>query len=159
MRPADETSAEINALSENRVMQKCMSFLIHGAWGPIWNHSRRGGLHKGTRLCENPPGPPGTASVIATWGVQTSWNRLPKGLLQRSRAHGISESTTIHSRPKSQASHTAKFDSGLLFTQSGTVLQQPGDLRVFNGSCVAKRYCIIDSIGNTFCAMLIGYVW
>ena len=29
----------------------------------------------------------------------------------------------------------------------------------FNGSCVAKRYCIIDSIGNTFCAMLIGYVW
>ena len=79
MRPADETSAEINALSENRVMQKCMSFLIHGAWGPIWNHSRRGGLHKGTRLCENPPGPPGTASVIATWGVQTSWNRLPQG--------------------------------------------------------------------------------
>ena len=60
-------------------------------------------------------GIPGTdrrgPSVIAAWGVQTSWNRPPKGLLQRIRAHGISESTTIHSRPKSQASHTAKFDS------------------------------------------------
>ena len=72
-------------------------------------------------------GIPGTdrrgPSVIAGWGVQTSWNRPPKGLFQRIRAHGISESTTIHSRPKSQASHTAKFDSGLLFTQSRTVVQ------------------------------------
>ena len=47
----------------------------------------------------------------------------PKGLLQRIRAHGISESTTTHSRPKSQASHTAKFDSGLLFTQSRSFVQ------------------------------------
>ena len=62
-------------------------------------------------------------SVIAAWGVQTSWNRPPKGLFQRIRAHGISESTTIHSRPKSQASHTARFDSGLLFTQSGSFAQ------------------------------------
>ena len=62
--------------------------------------------------------------MIAVWGVQTSWNRPPKGLLQRIRAHGISESTTIHSRPKSQASHTAKFDSGLLFTQSRSVSRQ-----------------------------------
>ena len=49
-------------------------------------------------------GIPGTdrrgPSVIAAWGVQTSWNRPPTGLLQRIRAHGISESTTIHSRPK-----------------------------------------------------------
>ena len=61
--------------------------------------------------------------MIDAWGVQTSWNRPPKGLLQRIRAHGISESTTTRSRPKSQASHTAKFDSVLLFTQSGTVTQ------------------------------------
>ena len=47
----------------------------------------------------------------------------PKGLLQRIRAHGISESTTTHSRPKSQASHTAKFNSGLLFTQSRSFVQ------------------------------------
>ena len=47
----------------------------------------------------------------------------PKGLLQRIRAHGISESTTTHSRPKSQASHTAKSDSVLLFTQSGSLVQ------------------------------------
>ena len=43
--------------------------------------------------------------MIAAWGVQTSWNRPPKGLLQHIRAHGISESTTTRSRPKSQASH------------------------------------------------------
>ena len=30
---------------------------------------------------------------------------------------------TTHSRPKSQASHTAKFDSGLLFTQSRSFAQ------------------------------------
>ena len=66
-------------------------------------------------------------SVIAAWGVQTSWNRPPpKGLLQRIRAHGISESTATHSRPKSQASHTATFDSVLLFTQSRPVVQLPG---------------------------------
>ena len=49
----------------------------------------------------------------------------PKGLLQRIRAHGISESTTTHSRPKFQASHTAKFNSVLLFTQSGSFVQRP----------------------------------
>ena len=44
----------------------------------------------------------GIPELIAAWGVQTSWNRPPKGLLQRIRAHSISESTTIYSRPKSQ---------------------------------------------------------
>ena len=56
----------------------------------------------------------------------------PKGLLQRSRAHGISESTTTRSRPKSQASHTAKFYSGLLFTQSRTYTQRSGSSMFLN---------------------------
>ena len=64
-------------------------------------------------------GIPGTdrrgPSVIAGWGVQTSWNRPPKGLFQRIRAHGISESTTIHSRPKSQVLSHRKIRLGPTF--------------------------------------------
>ena len=81
-------------------------------------------------------------SVIVAWGVFGI--APPKGLLQRSRAHGISESTTTHSRPKSQASHTVKFDSVLLFTQSGAVLQRVDARRVFKGPGVAKWYCTVD---------------
>ena len=93
----------------------------------------------------------GIPELIAAWGVQTSWNRPPpKGLLQRIRAHGISESTTTHSRPKSQASHTAKFDSGLLFTQSRAVTQHSRSRRVFKDLGVSKRYFSIDSIGDIF---------
>ena len=43
--------------------------------------------------------------------------------MQRIRTHGSSESTTTRSRPKSQISHTARFDSVPLFTQSGSFVQ------------------------------------
>ena len=65
----------------------------------------------------------GIPEMIAAWGVQTSWNRPPKGLLQRIRAHGISESTTIHSRPKSKVLSHRKIRLGLLFTQSCSFTQ------------------------------------
>ena len=57
----------------------------------------------------------GIPELIAAWGVQTSWNRPPKGLFQRIRAHGISESTTIHSRPKSQVLLTPQIRLGPTF--------------------------------------------
>ena len=99
----------------------------------------------------------GIPELIAAWGVQTSWNRPQKGLLQRIRAHGISESTTTHSRPKSQASHTAKFDSGLLFTQSRSFVQSSDFRRAFKSLDVAKQYCRRDSIGDSFAQAFLGW--
>ena len=69
----------------------------------------------------------GIPELIAAWAFKPAGIAPPKGLLQRIRAHGISESTTTPHGPNPQASHTARFDSVLLFTQSRTVVQ-PGAL-------------------------------
>ena len=57
--------------------------------------------------------------------------------------NGISESGTTRSRPKSQAPHTARFDSGLLFTQSRVITQLVGARHVLKGfvaiSAASKR--------------------
>ena len=80
----------------------------------------------------NPPQPGGDLAVAPRGAFKPAGIAPPKGLLQRSRAHGISESTTTRSRPKSQASHTAKFYSGLLFTQSRTYTQRSGSSMFLN---------------------------
>ena len=62
-------------------------------------------------------------SVIAAWGVQTSWNRPPRACCNASgRMASANRRQSTHG-PNPRASHTAKFDSGLLFTQSRTVVQ------------------------------------
>ena len=66
----------------------------------------------------------GIPELIAAWGVQTSWNRPPKGpVATHQGAWHQRIDDNPRSRPKSQASHTARFDSVLLFTQSRSLVQ------------------------------------
>ena len=92
---------------------------VEGFYNPHRRHS--------SPPCDNLSRDPGTdrrgPSVIAAWGVQTSWNRPPRACCNAAGRMASANRRQPRSRPKSQASHTARFDSGLLFTQSRSFVQ------------------------------------
>ena len=78
------------------------------------------------------PPQPGGDLAVAPRGAFKPAGRPPKGPVATQQGAWQSASTTTRSRPKSQASHTAKFYSGLLYTQSRTYTQRSGSSMFLN---------------------------